>query len=705
MRKVIFLLALGFSYCLNGQTDNAFSVKIRVDTAIYNWNENTIEVDGQEHLYFYFENNKTVCDVYIMPKKDFKSFSVLPSKDYEFMDTLLFINGAYRFKVRFESINRTNFYRFTLAYKTDSDSAEVLKDIPLLPLTYSSASIRPSDNDIYIGEERSFNILTNTQSNLRVSNEWVTTEDYEYRFSREENRVYLHLIPKKLGRLNISIPITARKPYLDEESHTLVYDLEPINYTFKVKSSRLRFLQLDKQELTLNDETRLDGIEVQLENYRTLELNKTYRIENQEEAGGPLIAEIFTKQLLTNNKVLCILRPFNYHKTSSGYLYIKSGDTPKFISNFNITPETNIEKISILAEGREWRVGNTIKPGEVVDVKFEGEGLHKADFYFEDLIDISKDTLIRNENEIIFKLQVPISITKKKLNIYNHGVSTGKSLIVKEYHRPRDFDYIYVDYGDLARQVSAIRGPILYENTLKDVSLNFNRNHIDREQLHGIQHLTIDVVVNNKRNDLVEMRTIKNVAVCPSHPSPREDYYSDRNCNSNNINLNDYLKKKTYNLDDWSKINITVRNDELKYNENGYEKELEIILKRKMSFDIEVSFPAGLLTVAGAKEGDDKNEIQSLSGISMAMIAQFSFYHPDKIARYRPYKIGAGFLALNAFNFTDDANRDVGMVVLGSIYPATREVKLSFPLYVGFGYFFKEERLKFIIGPGIRVKL
>ena len=60
----------------------------------------------------------------------------------------------------------------------------------------------------------------------------------------------------------------------------------------------------------------------------------------------------------------------------------------------------------------------------------------------------------------------------------------------------------------------------------------------------------------------------------------------------------------------------------------------------------------------------------SLSGISMAMVAQLSFYQPNKIAKYRPYKIGAGFLAFNAFNFSNDnTSRDVGIVCTGQLLP------------------------------------
>jgi hypothetical protein len=119
------------------------------------------------------------------------------------------------------------------------------------------------------------------------------------------------------------------------------------------------------------------------------------------------------------------------------------------------------------------------------------------------------------------------------------------------------------------------------------------------------------------------------------------------------------------------------------------------------TFDIDVSFPAGLITKKVGEEG-----FGSLGGISLAVIAQFRFYQPDKIASLRPYRIGVGALALNAFNFnTTNDNRDLGLVVLGSVYPTRRDVKLSFPLFAGFGYLIRDTRWFFLIGPGVRVQI
>ena len=121
-----------------------------------------------------------------------------------------------------------------------------------------------------------------------------------------------------------------------------------------------------------------------------------------------------------------------------------------------------------------------------------------------------------------------------------------------------------------------------------------------------------------------------------------------------------------------------------------------------MTFDIDVSFPAGLITKRLGEEG-----FGNLGGISMAMIAQFSFYNDNKIAKAKPFKFGAGFLAFNAFNFNENSSRDVGLVGLASLYPIRTKYssRLSFPLYMGGGYFLSEQKWFVLLGPGIRVRL
>ena len=93
-------------------------------------------------------------------------------------------------------------------------------------------------------------------------------------------------------------------------------------------------------------------------------------------------------------------------------------------------------------------------------------------------------------------------------------------LAIKEYEIPRPFDYIKVNYGDIGRTLSGIHGPVLYDKAIRDVVFTFNTDKIDSDnKLYGIQHLTFDVRITGPNNELIDMKTIPNIKVCPSDSS------------------------------------------------------------------------------------------------------------------------------------------------------------------------------------------
>jgi hypothetical protein len=356
--------------------------------------------------------------------------------------------------------------------------------------------------------------------------------------------------------------------------------------------------------------------------------------------------------------------------------------------------------------GGDWTSDLAVYPGETVQLKIEGQALNKARFKLEEVEKLSRDTLIQSETEVNLKFMVPLSIDKKRIVLFNNDIPTVFTLNVREYEIPRPFDYIFINYGDANRMLSTLRGPILYDKTVRDVIISFNTDKIDSDnKLYGRQNLTFDVRVTGPNNELVDLRTIGNVVVCPADNSPRFRYYDTRNCTSNEISLNKFLRRSTNDLDDWSRIQLSVKTTPDKSGGEPQQKDVEIILKKKVKFDIDVSFPAGLVTISKneAPEGENTS-FSNLYGISMAMVAQFGFYNPEKIAKLRPFRVGVGFLALDAFNFQSEL-QDLAMVALGSIYPTTRDKKLAFPLYIGGGYQFKAQKWMWLIGPGISVKL
>ena len=216
----------------------------------------------------------------------------------------------------------------------------------------------------------------------------------------------------------------------------------------------------------------------------------------------------------------------------------------------------------------------------------------------------------------------------------------------------------------------------------------------------------MDITITGRRDELLEVKNIDNIVICPGITSPRSEFFYSCDCGTNQFDLNKYFRKKTANLDIWSTVKLRVSNQSNKYGSGIITQEVDLILRRAYSFDLEVSFPAGLITVSKADTASGDDRLGQLTGISLAMIAQFTFYHPEKINVQRPYKVGAGFLALNLFNFSDEsANRDIGIVVLGSLYPTTKDVKLTFPLYFGGGYQLKNQKWFLLLGPGIRIRL
>jgi hypothetical protein len=680
-------------------------IHLAIDTGKYSYPHDSIVYLGTPHLFFEYDDETEDCEVklYLNDQSDYKhlNLQLIPSGDYDIIDSLINVNSRfYRFKVRFNKLSQSSFLKFSFKMRSKNDTNGCIEVLPLFPFTRTRVKMAPLDDKLYIGEEKVVELSTNNMHNIIPVKIWKSQDGIDYRVTKEFGKLRLHLLPKSLGKKLLDINIQTHKPFITEDKQ-LIYNYPSISRNITIHESRLKFLPLNKEDITLNKRTRREGIEVQIQDHYLLKINKTYRIEDAEQPGGVLIGELFTKTKLANNRVLCRLNVYNYHRKSEGYLYIKEWDKAKFITNFDVTPKTSIQKISILRPGEEWTSSLKVHPGETIEVKIVGQGLHKAAFRFEDVKDFYRDSVLHSSTISKYTFTVPLNFNKNKISVFNHNQPTGYAISVEEYQSPREFDYMYIDYGGMAHRVSGIRGPLFYDKIIKDITFTFHEDKIDsKTSLFGKQYLSFKVRITDKHGDLVEMRTIDDVVICPGSESPRARFYDDHNCKTTDLHLNNTLNRKTYNLEEWSKIEIIVSHQKDHYGGEGKTKKIEIYLQRHYNFDIDVSFPAGLLINKQGEAG-----YGSFGGISLAMIAQFSFYHPDKINKYRPYKVGAGFLAFNAFNFEANTGRDVGAVLLGSLYPTSKENKLTFPLYLGGGYFLEEGKWFYLIGPGIRVKL
>ena len=698
---VLFLLSFIWAPSFSQLPSSLFrKIEIKIDTAHFDSYTHVIEYNRENHLYFVYDDYNPTCEVRLyLNKPDMGNrIRLLGSNDYDLIDTLININNDHiRFKVRFRNLEEADFLNFTFAEKAENSLDSVIHIIPLLPTTHTSIDFRPSNNELFVGETKDYELLTNRATNIRINNLWKEDGAVNYRVTNDNGRIIISLLSQELGHQVLNLQLQTKTPYISD-SGTINFNLPMIEEVFEVKASRLKFLRIDQEEVIL-DSDNLAGYEIQLDNNPYLKLEHTYRIENQEDPGGPLYAEIFTRRYLNNGKILCSLRPYSYHSQSEGYLYIKENDVARFITNFDIIPKTNIKSVKILREGSDWTDNLNVYPGETIEVQILGESLHKANFVFDGITKLSSDTLLNNQNISSFMLKVPLNIYNKSVPIYNNDSYTGIDLKVTEFQRPREFDFIYVEGNGFKRELATMSNTIFADNLIQDISLQFDRDKIDSEgRLYGQQHLNIKITLRGKNNELIELKDIEDIVICPGEFSPRSSFYGT-NCTAGILMINNYLSKKTYDLEEWSRIIIEISHDKSKHGGNGYSKTLEIILQKYWRFDIDVSFPAGLLTFGKESSG-------ALTGISLAMIAQFSFYEKNKINRFKPYKVGFGFIALDAFNFSENSdNRDIALVVLGSLYPTRKDKKLTFPLYFGGGYKLKQEEFFFLIGPGIRVSL
>jgi hypothetical protein len=700
MKKLLLyaLVYISIIPCLSAQNRQSLVLKdmvFKIDTLAYYWSVNTILYQDSRHLYFEYYTPSPICEInlYLTHPERLSHIYLSPSPDYEVVDSLKKINEDYfQCKVRFRNLDQTDF----LALNFTDEAQKNFLQVKLLPFTEVKAKLMLKDEELYVGEERVAEIDVNKPSLVRADNQWAENEGINYKISERDNKIFLHTFTNNDEVQDLQVQLYSKKPFL--KNGKLTFQMPPIRVNFSVKKSRLAFLKVDEKDITLEENLRT-GIEVLIEHHHRLQIKKTYRIENQEEEGGYLIGELFTKSKLSNNKVLAILRLYALHSTSEGYLYLKDGDKAQFLTNFDITPQMRIDKVSLLKDGGEWTNDLSVYAGENVEIKIEGESLRKGNFKLEGLV---MDSVMKTDKSISFKTKIPLHINKKKILIYDNQQAIPQSLTVKEYQKPHALDFVDIDFGTGHLNVADLNQPILHYSTIRGLIFSFRPELIDAENKpFGKQIISIEVKITGANRQLIELVNIPRVVICPAENSPRFAAYDKKDCHVNDISLNNYISRKTHELEDWSRIELTIKHKADEHGGNGFSQKVEIILARHTNFDIDVSFPAGLIT---KKIGNP--DFTSLGGISIAAIAQFKFYRPNKIAQLRPYRIGIGTIALDAFNLSDNnTNRDLGIVAIGSIYPSKRDTKLSFPLFLGFGYLIKQEQWFYLLGPGIRVNL
>jgi hypothetical protein len=677
-------------------------VSVRINNQDYYYLKNNYQIEGISFLFFEAQHNQPIAEVRVFPLEEgsqINGLKLLTSSDYEILDTLLFVNNNhYRARIRFNNITESAYPVILLRYN-ESENLEYNKEIKLAPYFLPGLIYDDTSVELFIGEEKTIEISGSNLFNIELSPEWQSINKMEYKLIRSGNILKLTVRANNTGDAKLPLNIKTISPIIKEG--IITNDLETVELRFNVKPSRLLYLNTDKN-IVFAEPDRRKSEEIRLDYHSSFELRKNYRIEDRQEPGGILIAELYVKSITSDNKVLADIKTYDLHRVSDGYLYIKDGTRTLFMTNFNVLNHPEISKIEILREGRDWTSSLNVFPGEKIEVKVEGNGLLDANITFDGCTQ-KKDSIRQSDRILFFEITIPLNIPRRKIMVFLNQTISQHELLVREYQRPADLDFVKINYGTRNYEITSthFNQPVFYDNTIRDINIVFDTDKIDNnERLHGKQFLTIEVRILDDNNRLLDFQTISNIVICPGESSPRHAFYGESDCKEQTIRLNDHLLRKTYNLDAFSQIIITVKHSDNHYSNGGKSQKAIIFIERKISFDIMVSFPAGLLVKEFSQSG-----IGNLSGISTSVLAEISFYDSKRIGKKKPYKFGAGFIALNAFNFGESENikRDIGLVGIAVIEPIRGSAKFSVPIYLGFGYLLKENDFFAIFGPGIRL--
>ncbi len=706
VKYIVLCWVLIFFNSVNGYTQGAKpnnqssidSLVLYVNNKKYSTTTNWVEYNGQKHLAFLSndENQNIVGRVYLDTERNVKA-QLMSSSDFDIIDSTLLIDKKYySFKIRLKNV--TNGENLSLKFRVlDKEQKSKIIEFPLYTHLPVYVDFHTSEAGFYTGESRTFQLRSNQINNILIDGYWKRYENFNYRLERDQNQAYIYLEPSIPGQQTFKIRFETIKPIISDGK--LTTNLPELEKKIIVKNQRITLLKFDER-LIVRDPFKATRHIVTVSNHNTLELNKIYRIEDSEGPNATLIAELIPRRNLSNDKIECEIRPYNNHMISAGNLYVKQDGKLLFITQLEIIPAPIINKVSILKPGSDWTTNLVVRPGETFKLRIQGRYLKNTTFYFDELYDLKADSLQNTDDVAYYQLMVPIYTAKKEIKISLNKEETNFVLNIQEHNKPRPLDFLTIDYGKGSISTESINHPILDSKTLSDLVIGFDPSKIDtKDQLFGRQHIRISVRMEDKNGRLLESTIIGSFFICPGESSPRHAFYSSSQCRMDEIRLNEFLRTKTYSMPEWGKIEVNIEHVNTSYNSEGYFKSIVIYNEKRISFDVDVSVPAGLFIQNLGKD----EPIASLSGISFAMIAQFSFYKNDEIKKILPFKAGAGFIAKNAFNFNQNADRDLGVIAIASAYPIPGTSKVSFPLYAGLGYFLQENKFFALIGPGIRV--
>ena len=158
------LLVLSVLVCLAGEAwaqrpPLLRELTLRTDTTDYRLSRNTVLVQDEPHLYFYYHQEDETAELLVYPAaRTGRALRLQRSADFTLLDSLTPIDGGqyYRAKLRFKDLSGNRFLSLTFRQPSDSASfAPQTQTVKLLPVTRTTLRMRRTlrHSELYYGDD------------------------------------------------------------------------------------------------------------------------------------------------------------------------------------------------------------------------------------------------------------------------------------------------------------------------------------------------------------------------------------------------------------------------------------------------------------------------------------------------------------------------------------------------------------------------
>ena len=678
-------------------------IELRLDTTVYRWQTDQLLIGGQPHLSFVFEEAEPVVALHLVPreKADILGLDLLNSSDYEAVDTTLRLpDGSFRTRLKLATLSRSASPVLLYQVRLPEDTLNL--EIPLFPLANTRAMLPPDNYVWYIGQEEQIPIESTHPRNLEPTSTWTRTQGIAYRIVRKDGMPWLRVIPREVSQRTLRLPYQTFRPQRNDAGE-LVYEqvIEPFEVT--IKRGRNQFITLDQEVVELPRGEQVQEVDVSFDLQVALNVKRTYRLEAQDSEGGPVVADLFIREITSSNEMKATLRAYTYHQRSEGLLYLKDQDQTLFTMNLDIVPTPHLDVVELRRPGGDWQSDLTLYPGEEIELRMQGESLTRTSIQIPELLDLSSkpnsDSIRYGDEQITATLTVPLDLMKREMTLERDEKATKFVFHLREYQRPRELDFVRVTYERHTEKLTTVRSPIQVKAPLSSFQFRFLRDSIDLPRdLYGPQYLDLTIEVWSAEGRILEKRHVEQVCVCPGANSPRSEAY-DAPCVEGVVKLNDLLKTPSYELPGWSRIRVEVAHQADRYKEPVKKRSFSIIQRLTWEVGLEVALPVPIILARFNGEQAD-----NLSSVGLGAFAQLRFYRKRGINELVPVQASLGVMATDVFSFASSPRRDWALCGLAAFYPITSKQRWSIPLYVGGGYLLDAETFFFFMGPGLSVQ-